>query len=75
MQDKAVKNIRALTSQVQGQVFFDPDTYKHTGYDFSLNKHQLTRDQLRDYAILISKLRSSVVDEAVNAFQAASFGS
>lgn len=70
-QDKTLKTVRALTSQVKGQAFFDPDSYKNSGYDFSLAKHRLSRDQLKEYAVSISDLRASILDKASNAFRAA----
>ena len=55
--DKALKAVRAGSVREKGTFLFDPDEWKRRGEELKIDQHTLQQDQLREYAVLASKLR------------------
>ena len=66
-QDRQLKLIRQLTSSTNGRAIFDPDAYRNSDYNFNVDSHKLTEDQLREYAQIITQIRRELSQKAAEA--------
>ena len=55
--DKQTTIARAHLAGSQGQVLFHPDDFNDRGYDFSLEKHRLSQDELKIYGTMATDIR------------------
>ena len=55
--DKSTTIARAHISGGLGQVLFHPDDFNGKGYDFSLEKHKLSQEELSIYGEMATKIR------------------
>lgn len=55
--DKSTNIARAHLGGSLGLVLFHPDDYNDKGYDFSLQKHQLSQEELKVYGEMATQVR------------------
>ena len=42
---------------MRDEILFDPDRYNNQSYDYSLDKHRLTQEELETYGKMATKIR------------------
>ena len=55
--DKVIKKVRKDASRENGAILFDPDSWKGLDHELKLDRHKLSEDELRKYAILATEIR------------------
>lgn len=56
--DNVKNQARAHLTNTPESCLFDPEKYNRQGYDYSLNKHRLTAEELMVYGQLATKIRT-----------------
>ena len=61
---RQLKQIRKMVSDVKGNFLFDPDSFKGSNYNFSVEEHRMNNDQLLTFGEIASALRESFTRKA-----------
>ena len=58
--EKSLKQVRKGAVRELGSILFDPEEYKDTNTQFSLESHKLDENELRRYAEMTSHIRRDI---------------
>ena len=67
--DRVLKAVRTGSTRDDGEVLFDPDSWKGKGEELTIDKCKLPEDQLRAFAKVATEIRKKLQDKVDTAVE------